>query len=88
MLQEDYQDEYDKRAEYANSESEIVRLSQQFAREFQAAQMAAKGLVVGSARHEFITKRMENMENIRRELAQVVGDQAATEAMVRLLEEV
>ena len=86
-MQEDYWDEYDKRAEYVNSKSEIVRLSQQFTREFQAAQMAARGLVVGVARHEFITKRMENMEKIRRELAQVMGDQAATEAMVRLLEE-
>jgi len=29
---------------------------------------------------------MENMEKIRRELAQVVGDQAATETLVKLLD--
>jgi hypothetical protein len=87
MMQEDYREAYDKRAEYVNSKSEIVRLSQQFAREFQAAQWAAQGLVVGAARHKFITRRMENMGKIRQELAQVIGDQVATETMAKILEE-
>jgi len=37
MMQEDYWNEYDKRTEYVNPKSEIARLSQQFALEFQAA---------------------------------------------------
>lgn len=86
MLQEDYRDAYDKRAEYINSKSEIARLSQQFAQEYQAAQWAAQGLVIGAARHEFITKRMENMGKIRQELARIMGDQAATETMAKVLE--
>ena len=49
--------------------------------------MAAQGLVVGAVLHDFITKRMENMEKIRRELARVAGDQAAIETLVKLLED-
>jgi predicted Co/Zn/Cd cation transporter (cation efflux family) len=59
------------------TQSEVARLMQQIALEYQAAQRALESVAM-TATHEFITKRMENMSSIRDELAQHVGEDAAT----------
>jgi hypothetical protein len=59
------------------AQSEVARLMQQMALEYQAAQRALESVAL-TATHEFITKRMENMSSIRDELARHVGEEAAT----------
>jgi predicted Co/Zn/Cd cation transporter (cation efflux family) len=59
------------------AQSEVARLMQQIALEYQAAQRALESVAM-TAQHEFITKRMENMSSIRDELARHVGEDAAT----------
>jgi hypothetical protein len=59
------------------TQSEVARLMQQIALEYQAAQRALESVAM-TAQHAFITKRMENMSSIRDELAQHVGEDAAT----------
>jgi hypothetical protein len=59
------------------AQSEVARLMQQMALEYQAAQRALESVAM-TAQHAFITKRMENMSSIRDELAQHVGEDAAT----------
>ncbi len=59
------------------AQSEVARLMQQIALEYQAAQRALQSVAM-TAKHEFITKRMENMSSIRDELAMHVGEDAAT----------
>ncbi|MBV9690385.1 MAG: hypothetical protein JO202_11845 [Ktedonobacteraceae bacterium] len=58
--------------------SEVARLMEQISLEYQAAQRGLAGLAYGTAQHQFITTRMENMCNIQEELQQLVGKQEAT----------
>jgi hypothetical protein len=59
------------------AQSEVARLMQQIALEYQAAQRALESVAM-TAQHAFITKRMENMSSMRDELAMHVGEVAAT----------
>jgi hypothetical protein len=43
--------------------------------EYQAAQWGLSGLAQGTAQHEFITAKLERMEDARQELVQLVGDE-------------
>ena len=69
------------------NKSEVARLRQKFADEYLAAQHGLTGLAAGSARHKFITRKMENMGLCQKELAKLVGDQAATKLLAETLEE-
>lgn len=69
------------------NKSEVARLRQRFADEYLAAERGMTGFAVGSARHAFITRKMENMGKCRKELAKLVGEQAATKLMAETLEE-
>lgn len=66
--------------------SEVARLMRQIEAEYVAAERGMHGLALGSAQHEFITQRMENMEGCRKQLAVLVGDQTATELTVQAIE--
>lgn len=56
--------------------SEVARLLSQISAEYEAAQRGLSGLAYGTARHEFITARMENMGQLHTELHSLVGDAA------------
>jgi len=60
------------------NQSEVARLRKQYAEEFEAAQRGLTGLAVGANRHQFITKKMENMERCHTQLAKLVGKRKAT----------
>jgi hypothetical protein len=56
--------------------SEVARILAQITQEYEAAQRGLTGLAYGTARHEFITARMENMGQLHSELQALVGDAA------------
>jgi hypothetical protein len=64
------------------SQSEVRRLLEQINAEYQAAQWGLSGLAQGTAQHDFITARLENMENRRQELENLVGQEESTRLVV------
>ncbi len=58
------------------NQSEVARLMHQIQMEHEAAQRALYGLAQGTAQHEFITARMENIGRCGEQLKHVVGDAA------------
>ena len=56
--------------------SEVAKLLSQISEEYEAAQRGLTGLAYGTAKHEFITARMERMGQLHTELQSLVGDQA------------
>jgi hypothetical protein len=69
------------------SQSELQRLLAQIELEYQAAQLGLSGLAQGTAQHDFINARIENMENARQELEKLVGPEKATELVVERMKE-
>jgi hypothetical protein len=59
------------------SESDVARIRRQIEDEYIAAKLGLSGLAEGTARHRFITKRMENMWEQFQQLVQVVGQAEA-----------
>ncbi|MBV9021941.1 MAG: hypothetical protein JOZ71_14660 [Ktedonobacteraceae bacterium] len=57
--------------------SEVARLMQQIAAEYEAAARGLTGLAYGAASHAFITARQENIAMHVQELRGQVGDQQA-----------
>lgn len=68
------------------NDSEIARLRQQIAAEYMAAKWGLEGLCYGTAKHPFISKRMEHMEDQRQQLNTLVGEQAATSLFIESLD--
>ena len=66
------------------AESEVARLMQQIAAEYQAAQSALTGLAITS-RHEFITRKMENLERCREQLSTLVGEEESAKLVAETL---
>jgi hypothetical protein len=58
------------------NQSEVARLLEQISAEYEAAQRGLKGFAYGSAKHDFITARMENVGRLHDELQAIVGDSA------------
>jgi hypothetical protein len=67
-------------------QSEIARLLQQIDLEYSAAREALTGLACGTARHDFITARMERLSSYHEELSLHVGIQEASRLLVEHLE--
>ncbi len=65
--------------------SEVAQLMERIANEYQAAQWGLSGLAYGVAKHEFITARMEHMEEGRQALAASVGDEQAIALLAQTL---
>ena len=59
------------------NQSEIARLRQKYAEEYEAAQRGLSGFATNVSRHQFITKKMENMERCQTQLAKLVGEREA-----------
>ena len=57
--------------------SEVARILAQIAQEYEAGHNGLSGLAQGTARHNFITARMENMAKLQNELEKLVGDREA-----------
>jgi hypothetical protein len=68
----------------SGNQSEVSRLIHQIDAEYTAARLAMAGYAE-VARHEAITKRMENMGRLHEELMGIVGEEKATEALVRAM---
>jgi hypothetical protein len=66
------------------SYSEIARLKQQIIAEYEAAERGLQGLAYGTAQHQFITARMENIEHCRQRLQAVAGEQETRQIMCSL----
>jgi hypothetical protein len=66
--------------------SEIVRLRQRIAEEYEAATRGLTGFASGSAKHQFITKRMERIGSYHETLQHLVGEQEATRIVAETLE--
>jgi len=66
--------------------SEIARLRQRIAEEYEAALLGLNGFAYGSAKHQFITKRMEQIGACHEALEHLVGEQEATRLMAATLE--
>ncbi len=66
--------------------SEVARLRQRIAEEYEAAMCGLTGLASGTAKHKFITKRMEQMGACHETLKQLVGEQEATRMLAETLQ--
>jgi hypothetical protein len=69
------------------SKSEVARIMQQIELEYEAAQRGMYGFAAGTAKHEFITARMENMGRCHEKLIALVGEREATKALAQALEQ-
>lgn len=66
------------------NKSEVARILAQIVQEYEAGHNGLYGLTQGTARHSFITARMENMARLQHELEQLVGEQAIGMVAMRL----
>ena len=66
--------------------SEIARLRQRIAEEYEAAMRGLSGFASGSAKHQFITKRLEQIGTYHATLQHLVGEQEASRLMAETLE--
>ena len=66
--------------------SEIARLRQRIAEEYEAAARGLTGFASGSAKHQFITRRMERIDLYHETLQHLVGEQEATRIVAETLE--
>jgi hypothetical protein len=66
--------------------SEIARLRQRIAEEYEAAMRGLTGFAYGSVKHQFITKRMEQIGACHETLQHLVGEQEATRLLAETLE--
>lgn len=71
----------------SESKSEVARLMQQIALEHEAAQRGLTGTAYGTAKHAFITERMENIGRYHETLKQIVGEQEAIKMVVAVWEQ-
>lgn len=73
--------------EQTRNTSEVARLRQQIALEYEAAQRGLSGLAQGVAQHEYITARLERMSEHHEYLKHLVGEQEALSFLVKLWEQ-
>ena len=65
--------------------SEVARLLEEIELTYRAAQRGLNGLAEGVPKHEFITKKMEHIEEKRVVLVGIVGSDKAMELIVGVL---
>ena len=66
--------------------SEVALLMRQIELEYQAAERVLKGLALGTAKHEYITARMERMDELHNQLKVLVGEEEAVKAVAEAWE--
>ena len=67
--------------------SELAQLLQQISLEYEAATRGLTGLSAGSAKHSFITARLEQIGVYHERLVSMVGEVQATQLVIELAEE-
>lgn len=67
------------------NQSSVARLMAEISAQYEAAQWALSGQAVGIAQHQFITARLERMEDARQELEQLIGPDESTRLVVEQL---
>ncbi|MEO8970228.1 MAG: hypothetical protein ABI406_01365 [Ktedonobacteraceae bacterium] len=67
------------------SQSEVARILRQIQMEYEAAERALKGPAFGTARHDFINRKMENMGQCQLELNELVGPKTAGKLIAETL---
>ena len=67
-------------------EDEITRLRHQLTREYEAGRWALSGLASGVAQHRFISARFKNMEVCYQRLAQLTGEEQATDVLCAIFD--
>lgn len=70
----------------ADNQSEVARLLRQIEQEYEAAQRGLSGLAFGVSQHEFITAKMERIQQSQEALGQLVGKWQATKLVAETLE--
>ncbi|WP_052888987.1 hypothetical protein [Thermogemmatispora carboxidivorans] len=70
------------------SGSEIARLRRQLEAEYLAGRWALYGLACGWAKHEYIQRRLRNMEEYQSKLARLVGQERAAAIVCEVIDEV
>jgi hypothetical protein len=66
--------------------SEVARLREQIRLEHEAAQRGLYGIAQGTARHDFIAQRMENIAAYHTTLKQLTGEQEAIKILAEVFE--
>jgi len=69
------------------NKSEVARLMRQIEQEYEAAQRGMYGFATGTAKHEFINARVENIGRYHEKLKTLVGEHEATKALAQALEQ-
>lgn len=69
-----------------NQRSDVARLRAQIEREHAACVWVLTGLSSGNVRHAFITRRMGHMDSAYRGLAQLIGEEQASEVLCETFE--
>ena len=67
--------------------SEVAQLLQQISLEYEAATRGLTGLSAGSAKHSFITARLEQIGVYHEQLVSLVGEVQATQLVIELAEQ-
>ena len=69
------------------NKSEVARIKRQIELEYEVAQRGLYGLAHGTAKHQFITAKMEQIGAHHETLKKLVGEQEAAKLLVETLEE-
>ncbi|MBA2284334.1 MAG: hypothetical protein H0W02_02520 [Ktedonobacteraceae bacterium] len=69
---------------WTDSKSEIAQLRRRIEMELEAMRQGLYGYAAGSARHEFIRARMENVGAYQEMLAEQIGEDEATQVLCHL----
>jgi hypothetical protein len=72
--------------QHSGNLSEVARLREKIDCEHQAASWAMSGQAIGTARHWFISRRMEHIGVYQEQLAVLVGEQASMAIVIEILE--
>ena len=67
------------------SASEVARLLRDIEFTYQAARNGVEGLATGTARHDFIAAKMEHIDQQRKSLALLIGEEQAMAVVVQTL---
>jgi hypothetical protein len=67
--------------------SEVAQLLQRISLEYEAATRGLTGLSAGSAKHSFITARLEQIGAYHEQLTSLVGEVQATQLVIELSEQ-
>jgi hypothetical protein len=70
-----------------SNESEVAWIRQQIAAEQESAHRALYSFAYGSAKHRFITRRLERIGTLHNALKAIVGEDHATQILVEGMEE-